>query len=137
MSESNHFFAELPSFSQFEGFTNERHYRSLPDDWIIFLTDVKGSTKAIEAGRYKDVNLIGAATITVCIKALEGFDFPYVFGGDGATFCVPRKYEERINIELSKLRNLSKINFNLDLRVAKIPVSDVYQGKKENSRGQI
>ncbi len=29
----------------------------MPDDWYVAITDVKGSTKAIEAGRYKDVNL--------------------------------------------------------------------------------
>ena len=46
------------------------------------------------AGRYKDVNLIGAACITATLNATRGLDLPYVFGGDGATVLIPPERRE-------------------------------------------
>jgi hypothetical protein len=45
-------------------------------------------TKAIAEGRYKAVNMAGAAVIAAVTNALEGREFPFVFGGDGASFAV-------------------------------------------------
>jgi len=47
------------------------------------------STQAIRESRYRAVNMAGAAVIAAAKNALDGRDFPYVFGGDGATFAVP------------------------------------------------
>ena len=63
-------------------------YTPLPDDWTLGLADVVGSTKAIAENRYKAVNMAGAAVIAGVKNALGGADFPYVFGGDGASFAV-------------------------------------------------
>lgn len=38
-------------------------YQSLPDDWLVGITDVVDSTLAIASGRYKDVNYAGASAI--------------------------------------------------------------------------
>ena len=46
------------------------------------------STKAIADKRYKAVNMAGAAVIAAVTNALEGREFPFVFGGDGASFAV-------------------------------------------------
>ena len=64
-------------------------YLQLPEDWWVVVTDVKGSTKAIEAGRYRDINAIGGSTIAAVINAVKPLKVPYVFGGDGASFCIP------------------------------------------------
>ena len=64
MSETD-FYNSIPSFSDFASLTEDRHYQAVPGDWSVVLTDVKGSTQAIEAGRYKDVNRIGAAAMRV------------------------------------------------------------------------
>lgn len=125
------FYQKIQSFKNFKNFSLNSEYSELPDSWFVFVTDVKGSTKAIEEGRYKEVNIVGAASVTVCLNLLKGEDFPYVFGGDGATVCVPQKYEEAIGNELAKLRNFAKKNYNLDLRVAKIPVKKIYKADKK------
>lgn len=52
------------------------------------VTDVRGSTGAIEDGRYRDVDALGVASIIALCNALPELDLPYVFGGDGATLLV-------------------------------------------------
>ncbi|WP_163360471.1 DUF3095 family protein, partial [Klebsiella aerogenes] len=47
------FFDSLPVFIDFEGVADAGNYRPLPDDWILAVADIVGSTGAIEAGRYK------------------------------------------------------------------------------------
>jgi hypothetical protein len=60
---TKNFYLELLSFQQFEEFTHEENYYSLPDDWFVIVADIKKSTQAIRYGYYKEVNLIGAASI--------------------------------------------------------------------------
>jgi hypothetical protein len=43
---------------------------------------------AIAAGAFKSVNMAGASVITAVANAIGTSDFPFVFGGDGATFAV-------------------------------------------------
>ena len=54
----------------------------------IGVADIVESTKAIAEARYKAVNMAGAAVIAAVTNALEGREFPFVFGGDGASFAV-------------------------------------------------
>ena len=53
------------------------------------MADVVQSTKAIAENRYKAVNMAGAAVIVAVTNALGDREFPFVFGGDGASFAVP------------------------------------------------
>lgn len=119
------FYKLLPSFSDFSQITDDRLFHAVPEDWTIFLTDVKGSTKAIEEGRYKDVNTVGAASIVCAQNAMCGLDFPYVFGGDGATMLVPPQHIEDVERELASLKNLSSGRFGLELRVGRVGMSEV------------
>ena len=123
---TKNFYLELPSFQQFEKFTHEENYQSLPDDWFVIVADIKNSTQAINDGYYKEVNLIGAASITQTMQTLATQDIPFVFGGDGATMCVPRDAVEPVALQLSKLQKLSQENFGLELRVAVIPMQDIH-----------
>ena len=45
-------------------------------------------TQAIANGRYKAVNMVGAGVIAAVANALGRRPFPFVFGGDGASFAV-------------------------------------------------
>jgi hypothetical protein len=117
------FYQHIPYFSHFSEFTDDRHFQRVPSDWSVVLTDVKGSTVAIEKGRYKDVNRIGAAAIACAQKAMEGLDFPYVFGGDGATLVVPPASLEAVCRALTALQALSEKRFKLGLRVGTVPVA--------------
>ena len=119
------FYNSLRSFSQFEEIVEDRHFTKVPSDWVIVITDVKGSTKAIETGRYKDVNTIGAASIAVVQNTLEGIEFPYVFGGDGATMLIPKNLFPKVARQLGALKNLSRKNFGLELRVGSVEMDEL------------
>jgi hypothetical protein len=61
MRDNADFYARLPVFADFAEIMDPAHYCSLPDDWLIALTDVEHSTRAIDDGRYKAVNTAGAS----------------------------------------------------------------------------
>lgn len=126
LEPTKHFYGGIPSFNRFSSLVERDRYHEFPDDWHIVITDVKGSTKAIEAGRYKDVNTVGAATIAVIQNVLGRFEFPFVFGGDGATVLVPDEYIERVKASLMGLKSLSKSTFGLELRAGAVPMSEVH-----------
>ena len=87
-SGSDTFYGGIPVFRGFERLMDPSLYSPLPDDWIIGVSDIVESTRAIAANRYKAVNMAGAAVIAAVTNALEGREFPFVFGGDGASFAV-------------------------------------------------
>ena len=59
-ANSDLFYSELTPFYDFAEFVDLNAYEPLPEDWIVMIADVQGSTRAIEEGHYKDVNLVGA-----------------------------------------------------------------------------
>jgi hypothetical protein len=122
---SDDFYKNLQGFNEFSSVTDLSLYRPLPDDWHIVLADITGSTKAIQEGRYRDVNMIGAACITALINALPEHTIPHVFGGDGATLAVPAFAITAVKRVLGATRRLAKNQFSLDLRVGIVPVSDI------------
>ncbi|MCR4316879.1 MAG: DUF3095 domain-containing protein [Planctomycetes bacterium] len=123
--ESELFYQNLKEFSNFDGINDVHNFRRVPDDWFVVITDVKGSTKAIEAGKYKDVNTVGAAAIACVQNAMGELEYPFVFGGDGATLLIPPTYIEKIKVALSGLKALSEKQFELGLRVGVVPVKQV------------
>ena len=67
---SESFFSGLPVFSDFMGVADKRNYYDASDDWLVVVSDIKGSTKAIENGRYKDVNILGASSIIAALNCV-------------------------------------------------------------------
>lgn len=124
------FYDSLEEFTDFGSFTEDSYFKNLPDDWYVVITDIKGSTKAISEGRYKEVNTIGAATIVMARKAMKNADFPFVFGGDGATLLIPEKFVHRVCENLCALKNLARDNHNLDLRIGVVPMKQVIEANK-------
>ena len=102
----------------------EGRFVAVPDDWFVAVTDVVGSTKAIAAGRYKDVNLIGAAMIPAIMERINE-ELPYLFNGDGAMVLVSPEHKSAVEETLAGLVHLSKANFNLDLRAALFNVGEL------------
>ena len=113
------------SFTDFSDFTKAQNFTPVPESWLVIITDIKGSTKAIENGRYQDVNMIGAASISVLQELLKR-DFPFVFGGDGATIVLPSSHSTEVFKALCGLRTLSKNRFGMVLRVGCVPVKEIY-----------
>jgi hypothetical protein len=125
-SEGLKFYHSLGCFESFSSFTAGSYFQPVPEDWSVIITDVEDSTAAIAAGKYNDVNLIGAASLSITHKIL-GQEFPYVFGGDGATILLPNKYLDTVSVALSGLRRLAKERFHLSLRVGSVSMSEIYQ----------
>jgi hypothetical protein len=119
------YYARLPIFDGFASIMDPARYRPLPDDWVLGLTDVVSSTKAIEEGRYKAVNTAGASVIAAVSNALGGRKFPFVFGGDGASFAVSGDDKALARTALAATAAWTRDDLQLDLRVALIPVSVV------------
>lgn len=124
-TEGERFYADLPSFARFDASMQVTHYRPLPDDWLVVVTDVQGSTAAIEAGRYKDVNALGVASIVAVLNAIRPLPIPYVFGGDGATFAIPTTRRTEVTQALVAARDLARDAFALRLRVGLVPMSRI------------
>ena len=89
------------------------------------IADVQGSTRAIEEGHYKDVNLVGAASITAVLNTCGEIEVPFVFGGDGGTLVVPGSLRKAACDALIGLQAISQATFGLVLRVGAIPVADL------------
>ncbi|HTQ04795.1 MAG TPA: DUF3095 domain-containing protein [Polyangiaceae bacterium] len=119
------FLHAVPEIERFADVTEPRFYRDAPDHWHIVLTDVRGSTKAIEAGRYRDVNALGVASIVAIRNATPDLELPYVFGGDGATLLVPDSRRAVCEAALRGVRKLARSAFELELRVGLVRVGEL------------
>ncbi|MGE0846486.1 MAG: DUF3095 domain-containing protein [Flavobacteriaceae bacterium] len=119
------FYRRLPAFADFDEVLRQEVYTPLPDDWSIAVTDVERSTAAIAAGRYKAVNMAGAAGIAAVTNALGSDDFPFVFGGDGTAMAFPEALTPQVAEALAATRRMAEEEMQLGLRVGIVPVREV------------
>ena len=98
----------------------------VPRDWLVVLTDVVDSTTAIEEDRYKEVNVAGGLAVMAIANLHGHLDFPFVFGGDGIIALVPPKLRAAVHDVLADTRDRVRDFFGLELRVALVPVADLY-----------
>src|SRR6266545_3446980 len=119
------FYASVSVFRSFRNLMDPRLYTPLPDDWTIGVADIAQSTEAIRENRYKAVNMAGAAVIAAVKNALKGREFPYVFGGDGASFAVPPRYLAGAREALAATAAWVRADLDLAMRVALVPITSV------------
>ncbi len=119
------FYEQLPAFSDFAQFHQSSHYQALPDDWCVVVTDVLGSTQAIEQGKYKQVNAVGVASMVALTNSVKPLNIPFVFGGDGATACVPLALLDKITPALLAAEKMSAQQFHLELRVGLVSMKEI------------
>src|SRR6266404_3943261 len=122
---SDKFYGSIPVFRGFGSLMDPALYSPLPDDWTIGVADIVESTRAIAEARYKAVNMAGAAVIAAVTNALDGREFPFVFGGDGASFAVSPDDFGRARDALAATAIWVKEDLNLVMRVALVPVAAV------------
>ena len=122
MGERSDFYEALPVFTGFAHVMDPELYQPLPEGWLIGLSDIVDSTGAIAAGRYKVVNTAGAAVIAALINALRGRAFPFVFGGDGASFAVGPDCAATAREALASTAAWVRDELGLELRTALVPV---------------
>lgn len=119
------FFAALPTFQEFSGVADDRNYKPLPADWSLATADIVSSTRAIERGEYKAVNMAGVSVISAVLNALGHGRIPFVFGGDGALLAIPPAAVDKTRRALAETRVWVKEDLDLDLRAAIVPMSDI------------
>jgi hypothetical protein len=122
---SDQFYSTIPVFRGFARLMEPSLYARLPSDWSIGVADIVESTKAIAQARYKAVNMAGASVIAAVTNALEGREFPFVFGGDGASFAVAPDDLERAREALAATAIWVKEDLDLVMRVALVPLAAV------------
>ncbi|MFT5426562.1 MAG: hypothetical protein ACI9ZT_001504, partial [Gammaproteobacteria bacterium] len=131
MMSSENFYEQLEGFSDFSQFTQLELYRPLPSEWYVLITDVCGSTEAIEQGLYKEVNSLGAASIVALLNAVSPLKVPYVFGGDGATVCIPPSAKNAAESALVAAKQMARKNFALELRIGIISMSVILKAEHQ------
>ena len=119
------FYASLPVFRDFTHVMDPALFKPLPDDWMIGTADVVQSTKAIAENRYKAVNMAGAAVIVAVTNALGDREFPFVFGGDGASFAVAAADADKAREALIATAAWVRDDLDLSLRVGLVAVADI------------
>jgi hypothetical protein len=116
------FYAGLPVFDRFARLMDPSVYTPLPDGWVLGLSDIVRSTAAIAAGRYKAVNSAAAAVIAAVANALHDNEFPFVFGGDGASFALPPEHASLGREALAGVAAWVRDDLDLEMRIALVPI---------------
>ncbi len=121
-TSTENFYAELTAYDSFLEVIASAHFVPVPQDWYLMITDVIGSTQAIAAGRYKEVNMIGACSIVTILNVAGAIEVPFVFGGDGATILVPPCLLPQAARALLATKEVAQREFALNLRIGAMPV---------------
>lgn len=122
---TSQFVEELPALKTFYEALPEKNYKAIPDSWFVAVTDVVQSRVAIEAGKFKAVNMAGVAMITGIMNALDHQKIPYIFGGDGAAIAFSPDDYDAVKDVLAKTRTWVSEELSLQLRGAIVPVKDI------------
>jgi hypothetical protein len=102
---------------------DSRFYVPVPSSWYLAVSDIKGSTAAVETGQHSDVNFAAAAMIAALNNLCEGI--PYQFGGDGAVALIPPEHAVAARRVLAQTRRFAREEFKLDLRVGLAPMEAI------------
>ena len=125
MPASTNFYRNLKGNVDFDRFFEENTGEPLPDDWLVVVADIEKSTQAVQKGMYREVNAVGVATIVSMMKAAGDVAIPYVFGGDGASFCIPPSILPNAEEALVVTKAVARHEFGLGLRVGIVPINDI------------
>lgn len=111
---------------------NRDNFLPAPKDWLVVVTDIVMSTKAIADGKYKEVNAINAAIISGILNLNQDNYklIPFSFGGDGASLLIPPNLRQSAIDNLVQAKLLAR-SFNLEIRCSIIPVEKIYTDGKE------
>lgn len=120
------FYQKIKPSSSFQTTFEGSNFEKVPEDWFVLITDIAGSTVAIEEGRYKDVNTAGGLTAIAVANVYGHMDFPFVFGGDGVTFLLPINLLFPIRSAIADTIHQVKLNFGLELKAGIVPVQELY-----------
>ena len=94
-ASATRFYTDIPVFDDFSKVVDDSVYRPMPDDWFIGLTDVADSTKAIEGGKYKSVNMAGASLYFCGYQCTRPPEFSVRVRRRRRELCRARQYRDK------------------------------------------
>ena len=115
------FYTDLAEYSKFSDGLSIGKAR-VPGSWFVAMTDVVESTKAVEQGDYKKVNIAGALPIIGLARMYNTLQRPFVFGGDGMTFLIDPAHIDQAKTILSRIIRDIELFFGYQIRAAIVPV---------------
>ncbi|MEM9677928.1 MAG: DUF3095 domain-containing protein [Pseudomonadota bacterium] len=124
-SNTSTWYGALPVRQGFSGLTDTSAYQPIPSDWFLAVSDIVGSTDLLNSGHYKTVNTIGASVLAALMNAVGHRVFPSQFGGDGAVAAFGPGDRAAVTQALAAISRWAWDEFEIDLRVAIVPVNDV------------
>ncbi|WP_246124763.1 DUF3095 domain-containing protein [Algibacter pacificus] len=105
----------------------------VPSEWFIVITDIENSTNAVSIGLHNEVNLSATGSIITVLNTLKKLNnnikIPYFFGGDGATFIMPKTVLPPVLLALNNYSQHIKQTTQLNLRVGHLQVQNVYDNQ--------
>jgi len=122
MGDSAAFYLGLAAMRTAAAALDTASYAPAPADWSVAMSDIRGSTQAVAAGRHSDVNFAAAAMIAA-LANLCGSTIPYQFGGDGAVALIPPAHAAEARRVLARVRAFAKREFDLEQRVGLAPIA--------------
>ena len=122
---NRNFYNDLKTIEEFSKIMEDKNFSKVPNDWHILVCDIKDSTKAIEEGKYKQVNFVAALSIIGVLNIDDKLDFPYIFGGDGSSLIIPSSLVEKSKKVLIEAKKIAKDSFDLELRIGIVSIKEI------------
>lgn len=124
-SKTAAFVQSLHLCDSFAASLDPENHSSVPDDWLVAVSDVVSSRKAIAEGKYKSVNMAGVAMISAIMNALGHYDVAYAFGGDGAAVIAAPEDRQEIEKALAQTVSWASLELELELRAAIFSIKEI------------
>ena len=131
------FYQSLAESAGLDALLRDGHLARAPDDCLLACADIRGSTQAIAEGRYKEVNLAGAACITAVLNACGRADMPFIFGGDGAVLLLRAEDAARARAALAGTVRMVREALKLELRAGLVRLADLRAAGAELRVGRV
>lgn len=127
LAEDEGFYGALAEVSEFKDVLDPERHVEVPSSCLVVLVSVSDVARAIESGRYKDVNALIVAAIIGSCNAAPDLQLPYVFRGHAATLLIPASRREVVERALRGVRSLAASAFELALRVSVVPLAELLE----------
>ncbi len=137
MLDIESFFSSLVPVTDWMEIGSPAVYKNIPDGWSVLMTDIVGSTQAVQDGKYKQINMLGVCAIISVQNVLKTERFPFIFGGDGATILLPDELKEKALEALSFTRQVACQKFGFELRVCSISLNQIRKADRNISVARL
>lgn len=118
-----HFAFDTPAIDPWRRGFDPTAYREVPDDWVLFVADVVGSTAMARAGQVEALTYLSTAGIAAAANALGGWPLSY-FGGDGWQLAIAPQNAPAVLSAMRGVVDLARSDYGVTLRYAAAQAAD-------------